>query len=121
MMIEKKKEEVRGTFEFLKDWGGGRPRWTERWIPDALVIVIVLSFVTFILALIWGFKPEIGLGDRAYRSVQAWGKGFWELLAFAMQMCLIMMTGSILGWSPPVRKLMNGIAGWTHPEQTWQA
>ncbi len=42
-MNEKKKEEVRGTFEFLKDWGDALTRWTERWIPDALVIVIVLS------------------------------------------------------------------------------
>ena len=39
-MNEKKKEEVRGTFEFLKDWGDALTRWTERWIPDALVIVI---------------------------------------------------------------------------------
>ena len=121
MMNEKKKEEVRGTFEFLKDWGDGLTRWTERWIPDALVLVIVLSIVAYILALIWGFKPEVGLGSRAYQSVQAWGKGFWELLAFAMQMCLIMMTGYILACSPPVRRLMNGISGWANPEKPWQA
>ena len=120
-MNEKKKEEVRGTFEFLKDWGDALTRWTERWIPDALVIVIFLSLVTYILALIWGFKPEVGLGDRAYQSVQAWGKGFWELLTFAMQMCLIMMTGYILACSPPVRKLLNGLSGWSNPEKPWQA
>ncbi|MBS3921233.1 MAG: short-chain fatty acid transporter [Deltaproteobacteria bacterium] len=120
-MNEKKKEEVRGTFEFLKDWGDGLTRWTERWIPDALVIVIFLSIVTYVLALIWGFKPEIGIGDRAYQSVQAWGKGFWELLTFAMQMCLIMMTGYILACSPPVRKLLNGLSGWANPEKPWQA
>ena len=60
------------------------PCWTERWIPDALVIVIVLSIVGYIFALIWGFKPEVGIGSRAYQSVQAWGKGFWVLLEFAM-------------------------------------
>ena len=121
MMKEKKKEEVQGTFEFLKDWGDGLTRWTERWIPDALVIVIILSIVAYILALVWGFKSEIGLGSRAYQSIQAWGKGFWELIAFAMQMCLIMMTGYILACSPPVRKLMNGISGWSNPEKPWQA
>ena len=120
-MNEKKKEEVRGTFEFLKDWGDGLTRWTERWIPDALVIVIVLSIVAYVLALIWGFNPEIGLGTRAYKSIQAWGNGFWVLLEFAMQMCLIMMTGYILACSPPVRRLMNGIAGWSNPEKPWQA
>lgn len=121
MVNEKKNEEVRGTVEFLKDWGDGMTRWTERWIPDALVIVIVLSLVTYIFALIWGFKPEVSIGSRAYESIQAWGKGFWELLAFAMQMCLIMMTGYILACSPPVRRLLNGLSGWANPEKPWQA
>jgi short-chain fatty acids transporter len=121
MVNEKKKEEVRGTVEFLKDWGDGMTRWTERWIPDALVIVIVLSLVTYIFALIWGFKPEVSLGSRAYESIQAWGKGFWELLTFAMQMCLIMMTGYILACSPPVRRLLDGLSGWANPEKPWQA
>ena len=120
-MNEKKKEEVRGTFEFLKDWGDALTRWTERWIPDALVIVIVLSLVAYIFALIWGFKSEVGIGSRAYQSIQAWGKGFWVLLEFAMQMCLIMMTGYILACSAPVRRLMDGISGWSNPEKPWQA
>jgi short-chain fatty acids transporter len=121
MMNEKKKVEVRGTFEFLKDWGDGLNRWTERWIPDAIVIAIILSIVTYILALIWGFKPEVGLGARAFKSVLAWGNGFWALLEFAMQMCLIMMTGYILACSPPVRRLMDGIAGLPNPEKPAQA
>ncbi|MBM4350957.1 MAG: short-chain fatty acid transporter [Deltaproteobacteria bacterium] len=120
-MNEKKKEEVRGPFEFLKDWGDALTRWTERWIPDAFVIVIVLSIVTFILALIWGFKPEVGIGARAFDSIKAWGDGFWALLAFGMQMCLIMMTGYILACSPPVRWLLNGLSGWSNPEKPWQA
>jgi short-chain fatty acids transporter len=120
-MNQKKKEEVRGAFEFLKDWGDGLTRWTERWIPDALVIVIILSIVAYVLALIWGFKPEVGLGSRAFESIKAWGNGFWVLLEFAMQMCLIMMTGYILACSPPIRRLMNGLAGLPNPEKPWQA
>ena len=108
-MSETRKGEGRGTFEFVKSWGDGMTSWTERWVPDAFVIVIVLSFVTYLFAIIWGFKPEVGLGTRAYESIQAWGRGFWELLAFAMQMCLIMMTGYILACSPPVRRLLDGL------------
>ena len=77
-------------FGFLKSWGAGLTNWTEKWIPDALVIVWILSIITFIMALIWG---RCG---ACRRPVQAWGKGFWILLKFAMQMCLIMMTGYIL-------------------------
>ena len=120
-MNEKGKQEVRGGFEFLKEWGDALTIWTQRWIPDALVIVIVLSFVAYIFALLWGFKPEVGVGSRAYQSVQAWGRGFWVLLEFAMQMCLIMMTGYILACSPPVRRLLDGLSGWSNPEKPWQA
>ena len=66
------------------------------------------------MALIWG---DVGPA----KAVQAWGKGFWILLKFAMQMCLIMMTGYILACSPPIRALLNGISGWANKEKPWQA
>ena len=37
----------KSSFEFLKDWGGGLTNWTERWVPDALVIVWILTVITF--------------------------------------------------------------------------
>jgi len=117
-MAQEEKSEKLG---FLKAWGGGLTQWTERYIPDALVIVFILSIITFIFALIWGFKPEVGLMDRAMGSVQAWGKGFWVLLQFGMQMCLIMMTGYILSCSPPVRRLLDGMAGWPDEDKPWNA
>jgi short subunit fatty acids transporter len=54
---------------FFKVWGGGLTHWTERYIPDALVIVWILSIITFIMALIWG---DVG----PVKAVQAWGNGF---------------------------------------------
>ena len=67
-MIEKKKEEVRGTFEFLKDWGDALTRQTERWIPDALVIVIGLSIVAYILALIGDSSQKlVSVPEPTYR------------------------------------------------------
>jgi short-chain fatty acids transporter len=117
-MAEEQKSDKLG---FLKSWGGGLTEWTERYIPDALVIVFILSIITFIFALIWGFKPEVGLMGRAYGSVKAWGNGFWALLTFGMQMCLIMMTGYILAVSPPVRRLLDGLAGWPDEDKPWNA
>ncbi|MGD9034863.1 MAG: TIGR00366 family protein, partial [Desulfobacteraceae bacterium] len=111
----------RSGLDFLKNWGAAFTNWTEKRIPDALVIVFILSIITFIFALIWGFKPEVELGDRAFQSVQAWGKGFWVLLKFGMQMCLIMMTGYILACSPPVRRLLDGLAGWPSEDKPWNA
>lgn len=106
--------ETRSAFEFLKDWGDGLTRWTERWIPDALVIVWILSFISFALAFLWGDTTAKG-------AILAWGKGFWVLLEFGMQMCLIMMTGYILACSPPIKRIMDGLAGLPNAEKPWQA
>lgn len=104
----------RSSFEFLKNWGDGLTRWSERWIPDALVIVWILSIIAYLLALIWGKTTPFG-------AVVAWGKGFWALLEFGMQMCLIMITGYILACSPPVRRILDGLASLTNPDKPWQA
>jgi short-chain fatty acids transporter len=102
------------TFEFLKNWGDGLTRWSEKWIPDALVIVWILNFIAFALALIFGKATPLG-------ALIAWGKGFWALLEFGMQMCLILMTGYILGCSPPVKKLLDGLSNLPNPDKPWQA
>lgn len=107
-------QETRSGFEFLKDWGDGLTRWSERWIPDALVIVWILSIIAFVMALVWGKTTPQG-------AIIAWGKGFWALLAFGMQMCLIMMTGYILACSPPIRRIMDWLARLPNSEHPWQA
>lgn len=104
----------RSAFEFLKNWGDGLTRWSERWIPDALVIVWILSIVAFVLAIIWGDTTPKG-------ALVAWGKGFWALLEFGMQMCLIMITGYILACSPPIRKILDGLAALPNADRPWQA
>ncbi len=98
----------------LMRWGDGLNRWTQRWIPDALVIVWILSIITFILTLIWGQTDAKG-------ALVAWGKGFWALLGFSMQMCLIMMTGYILACSPPIKRLLDGLSSLPNPTKPWQA
>ena len=105
----------------LPGLGESLTQWTEKWIPDSLVIVFILSIIAYIMALIWGFDSKVGFGDRLYGGVVAWGKGFWLYLKFAMQMCLIMMTGYILALSPPVRRLMDGLAGLPNEDKPSQA
>lgn len=81
-----------------------------RWILNALVIVSILSIITFVMALIWGNTTPKG-------AVLAYAQGFWDRLSFAMQMCLIMMTGYILACSPPVRRLLDGLSGLPNAEK----
>jgi short-chain fatty acids transporter len=78
--------------------------WSVRWIPDPLVIAVGLSILTFGLALA---VTDTGPGDL----LRAWGDGFWGLNEFAMQMCLIIVTGAILAASRPFVRLLDALAG----------
>ena len=79
-------------------------RMMERWLPDAFIFVIVLTLVAAAAAM-------LTQGTHPVDLVQMWGNGFWELLQFAMQMLLVLVTGFILASSPPVRKILARMAG----------
>jgi short-chain fatty acids transporter len=77
---------------------------SERWIPGSFTIAWILTLIVFALGLTIGrATPLEVVGD--------WGDGFWELLTFGMQMCLIILTGSMVAVSPPVARALAWIAG----------
>lgn len=73
--------------------------FAERYVPDSYVILLLLSMITFGLAL--AFTPS-----SPYKIVQAWGTGFWILLEFSMQMALIIVTGYALATTPFCNRLL---------------
>ncbi|HHY34219.1 MAG TPA: short-chain fatty acid transporter [Firmicutes bacterium] len=75
----------------------------ERFLPDAYLFAIILTFIAFVLALIFTNAGFLG-------TVNAWWNGIWGLLAFAMQMTLILVTGHSLALAPPVKKVLAKIA-----------
>jgi short-chain fatty acids transporter len=77
--------------------------WTQRWIPGAFTIAWLLTLIVFILALTVARAPWMD-------SIRYWGDGFWELLPFSMQMCLVMFTGSVVAVSPPVARGLARLA-----------
>ncbi|MGH9143878.1 MAG: TIGR00366 family protein, partial [Vicinamibacterales bacterium] len=42
----------------------------------------------------------------------AWGRGFWDLIPFTLQMALVIITGHVLATSPPMGRLIRMIASW---------
>ena len=78
--------------------------FSQKFIPSSFVIALILTVFTFVLGLAF-------TGSNLYSLVQYWGSGFWELLSFAMQMCLIILTGYIVAVSPLVSRLLNSLAG----------
>jgi len=76
--------------------------WSERWVPDAFVFALAATAIVFVA----GVASGAGAGE----VVDAWGKGFWELLAFTLQMALVIITGSVLAATPLVGRFIRALA-----------
>ncbi|ODR79678.1 short-chain fatty acid transporter [Haladaptatus sp. W1] len=88
----------------------GSSRLVERYLPDAFLFAIILSFVAFGLAFTF-VAPQGGTLTHAENIlVDGWYGGFWGLLSFAMQMTLILMTGYALAQSSVVDSFLSRVA-----------
>ncbi|NNE09612.1 MAG: short-chain fatty acid transporter [Gemmatimonadetes bacterium] len=76
---------------------------TQRFLPDPFTLALLLTFVSFLLG--WGLTDTSPWG-----MAQHWYDGFWNLLAFSMQMALILVTGHALAITPPVQRALTGVA-----------
>ncbi len=68
----------------------------ERWMPSPFVFAILLTYVAAVAA----FVSE---GSSIADVATAWYGGFWNLLTFAMQMVIILVTGTVVAYHPSVR------------------
>ncbi|HCK61362.1 MAG TPA: serine--pyruvate aminotransferase [Gemmatimonadetes bacterium] len=68
----------------------------ERWMPSPFVFAILLTYVAAVAA----FVSE---GSSIADVAMAWYGGFWNLLTFAMQMVIILVTGTVVAYHPSVR------------------
>ncbi len=78
-------------------------RLADRWMPDPLVVAIFLTFICVAAAVLF---TDFGVAD----SVDAWGISFWNLLAFTMQMVLILGLGHVVAHTRPVYRALVYIA-----------
>src|SRR5438552_15724010 len=78
--------------------------WAERWVPDAFIFALLATFLVLGAA-------ATTTGSTIAAIVDAWGRGFWELIPFTLQMSLIIITGHVLATSPPMGRVIRAIAG----------
>ncbi|QRG68388.1 TIGR00366 family protein [Brevibacillus choshinensis] len=76
----------------------------QKYLPDPFVFALILTIILFASGLIFTDHGPIEM-------VQFWGSGFWNLLAFAMQMALVLVTGHALASSPLVSRSLTRLAG----------
>ncbi|MDC7125456.1 MAG: short-chain fatty acid transporter [Spirochaetales bacterium] len=75
----------------------------RRWLPDAFLFALILSFIVFALGMIVE-------GCGFIEMTKYLGGGMWSFLGFSMQMALIIVTGSAMATSKPVHKVLKSIA-----------
>jgi short-chain fatty acids transporter len=80
-------------------------RFVHYFLPSPFSIAAVLSILAFVLCLLFTASSSIEVFSY-------WHKGFWELLAFSMQMVLILVLGHALALTPAAQRAIRFITGY---------
>ena len=97
----------------FKKFTNGCVRVVNRWLPDPFLFAIILTIVVFIASM-------LGTQQGPLQLVQAWGQdsGFWGLLAFSMQMALVLVLGSAMASATVCKKALGAIAATAHDKKS---
>lgn len=77
-------------------------RMMERYLPDAYIFVILLSLLVFALSSLTNKAP--------LNVVDFFGNGFWGLMAFTVQMTMVLLCGSVMAKSPLFKRILTTLA-----------
>ena len=87
----------------LRKISNGCVHLVNRFLPDPFLFCVILTVLVFA-----GSLAVTGAGVVA--TVAGWGKGIWNLLAFSMQMALVLVLGSALANAKIVKGIIDRIA-----------
>ena len=74
----------------------------RKYLPDPFVFAIILTVVAAVAAM-------VSTGQSPLEVVENWGGGVWSLLAFSMQMALVLVCGSALADAPLVKRALPNL------------
>ena len=75
----------------------------QRYLPEPFVFAILLTFIAAFIAMPLCHQTPVEV-------VEHWGNGVWGLLAFSMQMALVLVCGSTLAAAPVVKRGISALA-----------
>ena len=76
--------------------------WAEKWFPDSWVFAVVGIAIVVLAAL--------AIGVPLQETSKAFGKGFWSLIPFTMQMAFVVIGGYVVASSKPASRLIEALA-----------
>lgn len=86
----------------IKNMTRGFDRLMKEYTPDPFIYALALTLIVFLLGLV--------LGNSSMDLAESFGRGFWSLSTFTLQMVMILMLGYIVALSQPVKKGLNILA-----------
>src|SRR5262245_5793625 len=98
--MDKKQAETK---VFGKNWIDAFSRLVERFVPDAVTTSVILLIAVSIISL--------SIGNSVTATIDAYYKGLWMLLAFTMQMTLILVLSLILASTTVFKKAVVALSG----------
>ena len=81
----------------IQKFGEAMADWVERWMPSPFLFAILLTYVAAGAAF-------ISEGSGVTEIARSWYDGFWDLLQFAMQMVIILVTANVVAYHPLVKR-----------------
>ncbi|MCP4579046.1 MAG: short-chain fatty acid transporter [Deltaproteobacteria bacterium] len=75
----------------------------QKFLPDPFIFAVILTFMVFALGMLVTVQSPMDM-------IIHWQNGFWNLLAFSMQMALILVTGHTLANAPLFKKGLSNMA-----------
>ncbi|MGL4509396.1 TIGR00366 family protein, partial [Cetobacterium sp.] len=75
----------------------------QKYLPDAFLFAAILTFIVFIAA-------TIMTKQSPFQIAMHWGNGVWSLLAFSMQMVMVLVTGHTLATAPFFKKILDKLS-----------
>lgn len=91
----------------LKKLTNGCVALVQKYLPDPFLFAVMLTLIVFVLGMLF-------TGQTPMAMTLHWGNGFWSLLAFSMQMALVLVTGHTLASAPTIKKGLRGLASVVH-------
>lgn len=88
---------------FFKKFASACVNLMQRYLPDPFIFCAILTFIVFIGSISLTKSTPLDV-------VKYWSGGFWSLLAFSMQMALVLVTGHAMASSKFFKNILSGFA-----------
>ncbi len=75
----------------------------QKYLPDAFLFAALLTFIVFVAAIITTKQSPFSVAMH-------WGNGVWSLLAFSMQMVMVLVSGHTLATAPFFKKILDKLS-----------